>query len=188
MESQLQLPFPCFTQPPFAQNKQLLSLWLWLASQGGWAVSASGYHLVHILLPQHPFPDGNETVWWNQKGKSVKFTTNSQLQVPKGPISALSPNPVQISLLPWLCERTLSWACRCKGEVEDQRCSLQDLGHQGDSLSPDYMPDSWEHSLWQDSRASCLHLPAACSLEGASVFSWRNPNSLEDVPLSQTHT
>lgn len=164
MESQLQLPFPCFTQPPFAPNKQLLSLWLWLASQGVWAVSASGYHLVHILLPQHPFPDGNETVWWNQKGKSVKFTTNSQLQVPKGPSSALSPNPVQISLLLWLCERTLSWACRCKGEVEDQRCSLQDLCRQGDSLSPDYMPDSWEHSLWQDSRASCLHLPAAYSL------------------------
>lgn len=54
---------------------------------GGQAVSTSGYHPSHILLPQHPFPNGNEAVWWNQEGKSTTFNNTPPVSsnTPKAP-------------------------------------------------------------------------------------------------------
>lgn len=155
----------------------------------GRAVSTSGYHLSHILLPQHPFPNGNETVWWNQKGKSIKFNIELITLRLKRPQVCPEPQPCADSLLPGFVGMRGQSSGPAGAKVKGgPACSLQSLCHQGDSLSPNYMLDSWEHSLWQGSRASCLHPPAACSLQGDGVFSLRNAIPLDDVPLSQTHT
>lgn len=80
-------PFPLLCPPPLCP-KQAAPVPLAPAGlTGGQAVSTSGYHPSHILLPQHPFPNGNEAVWWNQEGKSTTFNNTPPVSsnTPKAP-------------------------------------------------------------------------------------------------------
>lgn len=143
-------PFPLLCPPLFAQNKQLLSLWLRLASQRDRQSQHQVITPLTFCYLNIPSQMETKQCGGTRKGKAPRLTTHPQLvlTLPR-PSSVPCHSPVRIPLPSWFCgdERTVSWAHRCKGEVGDQQCSPQDLCRQGDSLSPDYMPDSWEHSL-----------------------------------------
>lgn len=172
--SAITTPFLCFAPHSFLCPKQAAPVPLALTGlEGGQAVSTSGYHISQILPPQHPFPNRNETMWQDQKARASHLTTKRQLC--PGP-QPWAPVLCRLHGFPGFVElRGRQSAGPAGAEVKWRTRSVlcKTSATREILFHPNSMPDSWEHSLWQVQGLPafiCL-LPAACSLEGHTLFS-----------------